>query len=155
AAVYLIALLGSEHLYGTLAVASPFWFPDSVLLCALFLTPRKHWWVFVLAIWPIRLLAGAVPGTPTLVIVSGILNDSLKALLAAWWLEQVVGRPVRLATLREFAYFVAIVCVAVPLLSALAAAPTRHLMGESFWHGGYHWFLGNALTQVVVTPMLL
>src|SRR5262249_5992090 len=68
---------------------------------------------------------------------------------------QVVGRPVRLSTLREFAYFVAIVCVAVPLLSALAAAPTRHLMGESFWSGAYHWFLGNALTQVVVTPMLL
>src|SRR5262245_9426578 len=70
AAVYLIALLGSEHLYGTLEVASPFWFPESVLLCALFLAPRKHWWVFILAIWPIRLLAGdVVPDTPTLIIV--------------------------------------------------------------------------------------
>ena len=29
------------------AIASPFWFPDSVLLCALLLTPTRWWWAFV------------------------------------------------------------------------------------------------------------
>src|SRR5262249_49009700 len=39
------------------ATASPFWFPDSVLLCALLLVQPRWWWVFVLAALPIRLLA--------------------------------------------------------------------------------------------------
>src|SRR5262247_368631 len=30
------------------AAASPFWFPDSVLLCALLMTPPRHWWRFIL-----------------------------------------------------------------------------------------------------------
>src|SRR5262245_2081436 len=59
-AAYVVALLSSEHLYGTLEVPSPFWIPDSVLLCALFLNRRATWWVFILAIWPVRLFLGAL-----------------------------------------------------------------------------------------------
>src|SRR4051794_28405574 len=32
--------------------ASPFWFPDAILLCALLKTPPRSWWVFVLATLP-------------------------------------------------------------------------------------------------------
>jgi hypothetical protein len=35
--------------------ASPFWFPDSVLLCALLLSAPGRWWIFVLVALPIRL----------------------------------------------------------------------------------------------------
>ena len=45
-------------------VASPFWFPDSVLLCALLLTPTRWWWAFVLGALPIRLLLSGPPGLP-------------------------------------------------------------------------------------------
>jgi len=40
--------------------ASPFWFPDAVLLCALLLVQPRWWWAFVLAPLPIR-LSVAVP----------------------------------------------------------------------------------------------
>ena len=39
------------YLYGmsfSHVTASPFWFPDSVLLCALLLTPTRWWWAFLL-----------------------------------------------------------------------------------------------------------
>src|SRR5215472_2209745 len=44
------------------ATASPFWFPDSVLLCALLLVQPARWWVFVFATLPIRLLAPVSAG---------------------------------------------------------------------------------------------
>jgi two-component system sensor histidine kinase UhpB len=37
----------------------------------------------------------------------------------------------------------------------LVAAPARYLLGDSFWRAVQGWFLGNAVTQVVVTPMLV
>lgn len=39
------------------AVASPFWFPDSILLCALLLTNPGSWPIFVLGVLPIRLFS--------------------------------------------------------------------------------------------------
>ena len=43
----------------------------------------------------------------------------------------------------------------IPAASALVAAPARYLLGDSFWRAVQGWFLGNAVTQVVVTPMLV
>ena len=154
-AAYFLAVQGSEHLYGTRAVPSPFWLPDSILLCALLLTPSTHWWVVVLATWPIRLAVGAPEGTPFWFVVSGIINDSLKAPLAAWLLHRLIGRPVRLNTSREFVIFLGVAGAAVPLVSAIAALPARHALGDPLWEAGYRWFLGDALAQVIVTPTLL
>jgi hypothetical protein len=39
---YFCAFALSERACGTLAVPSPFWLPDAVLLCALLLTPRSQ-----------------------------------------------------------------------------------------------------------------
>ena len=105
--------------------------------------------------WPIRLLAGAPHGTPLWFWLTSIVNDSLKALLAAWLLHRALDRPVRISTFREFLIFLGIAAAAVPLLSAMAAAPARHALGDSLWRAGYQWFMGDALTQVIVTPPLL
>src|SRR5262245_35126074 len=42
---------------------SPFWFPDSVLLCALLLAPTRWWWLVLLAPLPIRLTVEVPPDT--------------------------------------------------------------------------------------------
>ncbi len=152
---YFLAVISTEHLYASLSVPSPFWFPDSVLLCALLLTRRRFWWMFLLAVWPIRLLAGAPAGTPLWFLLASIANDSLKAILAAWLLRRYSHALVRLNSLRQFLFFIAVAAGLAPLLSALAAAPMRHALGEPLWSAAYKWWLGNALTQVVVTPALL
>jgi len=154
-AFYLLAVRLSEHVWGTLAVPSPFWLPDSILLSALLLTPVEHWWIFLAVIWPVRLAMGAAPGTPRWFQIASIANDMVKGILAAWLLRRLIGRRVRLETLNEFFIFLGIAAVAVPALSALAAAPARYVLGDPVWSAMYRWFLGNALAQAVVTPTIL
>jgi two-component system sensor histidine kinase UhpB len=152
---YSLAFSASEHAWGTLSVPSPFWLPDSVLLCALLLTPEESWWIFIGAIWPLRLVIGAVPGTPLWFQLVATANDTLKALIAAWLLRQLIGRRVRLDTLSEFFVFLGVAAVAVPVVSALAAAPARYMLGNPLWRATYQWFLGDALAQAIVTPTVL
>jgi signal transduction histidine kinase len=154
-ACYFLAVRLSEHVWGSLAVPSPFWLPDSVLLCALLLTPGKHWWIFVGSILPIRLLAGTAPGTPLWFQFAAIGNDAVKAIVAAWLLRRLIGPRVRLDTLNEFFIFLGVAAVAAPALSALAAAPLRYVLGDPVWSALSRWFLGDALTQVIVTPAIL
>lgn len=154
-AAYFIAVRLAEHLYGSLSVPSPFWFPDSVLLCALLLTRKEHWWIYLSATLPIRFAAGAPAGTPLWFLLTSAVNDLLKVLLAAWLLQRVLRRPVRLRTLQEFMVFLGVAAVAAPLMSALGGALARQALGNPLWSVGYRWFLGNALAQVVITPTLL
>lgn len=152
---YAAAVILAEHTYGTLGVPSPFWLPDSALLCALLLAPRSQWWVFALLVWPVRLIAGAVPGTPLWFQAVTIANDMVKGLAAAWLLNRLVRRPIRFATLHEFMLFLAVAGALLPAASALAAAPARQALGGSFWPAVTGWFLGDAVTQVVITPTIL
>lgn len=154
-AAYAVAFAATEHAYGSLAVPSPFWLPDSVLLCALLLAPRTHWWFYVVAVWPVRLVLDAVPGTPPWFQVATTANDVVKALAGAWLLQGIVGREIRLTRLNELLWFFAIPGVMMSLASALGAAPLRFALGREIWTGTVGWFLGDALTQVVVTPTLL
>jgi PAS domain S-box-containing protein len=155
AGAYFLSVTGSEHLYGSRAVPSPFWLPDSILLCALLLTPRSSWWVLILASWPIRFVAGAPDGTPLWFVLASTMNDSLKALLAGWLLHRLIGRPVRLATFREFMIFLGVAAALVPLISAIGAVPPRYALGDPLWSAGYKWFMGDAVAQVIVTPATL
>lgn len=152
---YFLSVRLSEQSYGTLAVPSPFWLPDSVFLCTLLLAPRSHWWMYALLVWPVRLAAGAVGGTPLSFQLLAIANDTGKGLVGAWLLHRYSRQPIRLGTLSEFLWFVGIAAAALPAISAMAAAPMRHVLGDPVWRATYQWFLGNALTQVVVTPTLL
>ena len=152
---YAVAVLLAEHTYGSVSVPSPFWLPDSVLLCALLLAPRSQWWVFAFAIWPVRIFVGAVPGTPVWFQFVSLANDTAKGLAAAWLLARFVRRPIHLKTLHELMLFLGIAAAAIPAASALIAAPARYVLGDPFWRAAQGWFLGNAVTQVVVTPMLV
>jgi signal transduction histidine kinase len=155
AAVYFLAVRLSVGKYGTAYISSPFWLPDSILLSALLLTRPALWWMFAIAVAPIRWVVGPAPGTPGWFLAIAIGNDLLKALCGAWVLRKLLGDRIRLNTLREFFVFVGVAAGAIPLLSALAAAPERYAVGDALWSSGYKWFLGDALAQVVVTPLIL
>src|SRR5438045_855418 len=45
-------------------MSSPFWFPDSVLLCGLLGVRRSRWWVLILATLSIRLVFSLPDGIP-------------------------------------------------------------------------------------------
>ncbi len=60
------------------ACAAPFWFPDSVLLCALLLTQPRRWWLLVVAVLPIRLFVGLSFHVPLWFLLGAFAIDSVK-----------------------------------------------------------------------------
>ena len=132
--------------------AAPLWLPDSVLLCTLLLTPKKRWLFYALVGLPIRL---AHAGLPTWFLSATYLNDCLKAAFSAYLLQRLIPGSVRLNTVRQFGIYIGIAGLVVPALSALAGAATRLALGAVFWTSWYQWFMGDALTALVLTPTLL
>src|SRR5262249_35279309 len=83
-------------------------------------------------------------------------NDSLKALLSASLIRRLLpGRGVRFDSLCDFWIYLAITAFLVPALSAAGGAATWGVRGQGFWHTWRNWFLGNALVNIVLTPLFL
>jgi PAS domain S-box-containing protein len=144
--------------YGRLfshAVASPFWVPDSVLLCALLLTPRATWWVLLLTALPIRLFPGIAEEIPLWFLLGAYAVDAAKALAAAWALRHFLPNVPRIGTLQEFGIFCLIAVLLVPGIFAFGGAALRAILGDDYWTTSGQWFLGDALAQLVITPAIL
>jgi PAS domain S-box-containing protein len=155
--VFELAFLAA-YLYGMSGVrsGSAFWLPDSVLLCALLFSHRKKWIVYVAATLPIRLFVAVPPDTPMWFLLATFLSDSLKAALSATLLQTFFrGRKVRFETLRDFWIYLGAVVVFSPALSATAGAASWVARGQEFWPSWRDWFLGDALANLVLTPLLL
>jgi PAS domain S-box-containing protein len=136
------------------ASASPFWFPDSVLLSALLITQPRRWWLFILAALPIRLFSEVAHGIPLWFLLATFVIDSAKGLLAAVLLRRFIANPIRLGTGREFVTFCLLAVLLVPAVFAFAGAAVRYLQGDNYWIAWERWFLGNALAHLVVTPAI-
>jgi two-component system, LuxR family, sensor kinase FixL len=135
------------------ATASPFWFPDSVLLCAL-LRLRPRWWLLLIAgTVPIRFFSEVAADVPFAMLISTAANDYLKAVIAAVLLRRFMTDPVRFLSVRDFGIFGLIAVLAVPALSAFAGAASRGF-GPEYWANWERWFLGDALAQLIVTPFI-
>jgi PAS domain S-box-containing protein len=136
------------------ATASPFWYPDAVLLCALLVTRQNKWWMYLLGPLPIRLFF--VPSdSPFWFLLATYANDSLKAYLSAMLLQFFLKNPTRFDSLRDFLIFVVVAGLLSPAVSAFEGALSRHLLGHAFWPAWEQWFLGNALASVILTPLIL
>jgi signal transduction histidine kinase len=137
------------------ASASPFWFPDSVLLCALLLSRPRYWGVFALGALPIRLFSEVARDIPLWFLLATFAIDSARAVLTAAVLRRVIKSPIRFETLREVALFFVWAVFLIPAAAALGGAAARQALGHEFWPAWEQWFLGNALAHLVVTPALL
>jgi PAS domain S-box-containing protein len=135
--------------------AAPFWFPDSVLLAALLVSRRRDWWLYVLGTTPIRLFLFARPRIPFWFILAAFANDSLKTLLSAWLLTSFSSSLVWFESLRGFIQYFLIAVLLSPGLSAFAGATARVSFGDAFGHVWISWFLGDALTSIILTPLLV
>jgi PAS domain S-box-containing protein len=136
-------------------VASPFWLPDSVLLCALLATPPRVWWLLILATLPIRFFAPVSAGIPTWFLLATFALDAAKGLVTAVVLRRFVEDPVRIRYLKEFALFCLVAVLLVPAASAFGGAAARHALGHEYWPAWEQWFLGDATTNLVITPAIL
>ena len=134
--------------------ASPFWFPDSVLLCGLLWARPKWWWALLAATVPIRLLIALPPDVPLLFAAATTLIDCGKAVVAAALLRRMLRNPLRFQTVRDFGVYCLIVVLGVPAVGAFAGALARWVIGYKYWPGWQQWFLGDALASLIITPFV-
>ena len=135
--------------------ASPFWFPDAILLCALLKSRRDLWWLFILATPPIRLLAGGLAHNPLWVGVIAAAIDGGQVLVTAVVLQRFMRNPLRFETLRDFAFFVLFAVILIPAVFAFIAAAARDAAAIDFWTTMRQWAMGEALAQLIVVPAIL
>ncbi len=135
---------------------APFWFPDSVLLCALLLSRPRQWWVYIAATLPVRLLIALPTDSPPWFLLAAFANDSLKALVAAALIRRALpGRAIRFDSLHDFWSYLLAAAVVAPALSGIGGAASWVALGREFWPTWRNWFLGDALANIVLTPLLL
>jgi PAS domain S-box-containing protein len=135
-------------------LSAPFWFPDSVLLCALLCTRQSWWWLLLLATLPIRLLTNVSPGSGLGFLLAVYLNDCSKAALSAWLLQRFMPDRFRFTSIRDFAVYFGVAVLLSPALSAVGGAAARGAVGHEFWPAWEQWFLGNVMAGLIVTPIL-
>jgi PAS domain S-box-containing protein len=136
-------------------LSAPFWFPDSVLLAALLATPSNTWWIYILGTMPIRFFLVVPPELPFWFLLASFANDSLKAFTSAWLLRRSSRKWVWFDSLREFAKYLLVAVLFVPMASALAGAASRAELGFLFWPAWKGWFVGDSLANLALTPLLL
>jgi len=144
--------------YGALFLqtsSAALWLPDSVLLCALLLTPTNEWWLYLAIAVPIRLIPTPYPAIPLWFVFATSANDLIKATFAAYLLRRLPNGSSHPSTMPQLGTFLGVGVFVVPVLSAFAGAATRHILGYGFWVSWYQWFLGDALANLVLTPALL
>jgi PAS domain S-box-containing protein len=152
-----VAAFYLAYVYGmgfSQATASPFWFPDSVLLCALLSTRRRSWPYLLAATVPIRLLAPVASDIPLWFLATTTAIDCAKAVLAVTLLRSVLANPIRFRTAREFGAYGVVAVILVPGIGAIAGAAARLLLGDNFFSSWERWFLGDALANLIITPFI-
>jgi PAS domain S-box-containing protein len=136
-------------------IASPFWFPDVVLLCALLLNRPRNWWIYIIGALPIRLFSSVAHGVPIWFLLATFAIDSGKGVLVAWGIQRFIGYRIRLQSVKELGIFCLIAVLLVPALAAFAGAGIWYLRGSQFWPAWQQWFLGDAMTHAILTPAVL
>jgi PAS domain S-box-containing protein len=135
-------------------MSAPFWFPDSILLCALLCTRQSWWWLLLLATLPIRLLTLVPEDSTVSFLLTVFVNDCAKAVLSAWLLNRFLPDPIRFTSMRDFGVYFGVAALLSPALSALGGAAARVGIGHEFWPAWEQWFLGDLMAAVILTPIL-
>jgi two-component system, LuxR family, sensor kinase FixL len=130
--------------------------PYAFLAAALLMSPRRHWWTYLVAAF-VGHFAARWPTWPfTWVALAGLANLS-KALIAAIGLVYFSRGPARLDTLRGVVIFVLVAVLLAPAAAAFIGAMNvvLHKGNDSFWLSWTGWFLSNAATGMTLLPAIL
>ncbi|HYS07628.1 MAG TPA: MASE1 domain-containing protein [Myxococcales bacterium] len=132
------------------------WPPNSILTATLLLAPRRRWWIYLIAAFPVH-LAVALPTLGSLPLVLALYaTNCSEALIAAFCVRRFSDAPARLDTLRRVGIYIAGAALAAPFLSSFPdAAAVAIFKGEPYWSVFATRFLSNVLTELTVAPAIL
>jgi PAS domain S-box-containing protein len=107
--------------------------------------------MYIAAPIPIRFLVEVPTGMPVWFLPAVFVNDSLKALLSAVLLRRGPDAGAWFSSVRGLAQYLLIAVGLSPALSAVGGAVS---LRSEFWPTWVQWFLGDALANIVLTPLL-
>ena len=123
--------LGAEiaFLIGTLSdkIFAPFWPPNVVLFCALLVTPRHRWWIFILAAFPAHIAAELQVGMPVPQLLVAFATNCSVALINAFAVQRLLVGPPWFGSIRKATVYVFITAFVSPALCAFGGAFVQFL----------------------------
>lgn len=112
----LVALLASAGYFFTAKIGFAFalqpgpvstlWMPNSILLAALLLVPKRSWWMVLLAAFPAHLASEVQSGVPIVISLLLFLSNSVQALIGAVGISYFVSDQLRFDRFHDLAVFV-------------------------------------------------
>ncbi len=135
--------------------ATLIWLPTGISFAALFLWGKNFWPWITLA----SLIVNFWTGAPLWVAVLMAIGNTIEAVLGVWFFHHFAGKETRLERIRHVTILVLFVVVLSTMLSATIGVSSLNLAGlvksGEFWTTWFAWWLGDALSNLVVAPLIL
>src|SRR5262245_34379616 len=133
------------------------WPPTAILLAALLLTPMRVWWIYLLVVSPVHILAQLQDGVPPWGILSQLAGNFGQALLAAAGVRYFNKETPLLNNFRSVVVFTLCAVILAPVVVSTVVAYFYVLSG---WEQdyGYAWrarILSNALSTLIIVPPII
>ena len=135
------------------------WPPNAILLSVLLVTSPRTWPVYLLAAFPVHVVTELRAGFPVGLVLGLFATNAGQAVLGALVVRRFVGPRIDFDNLRHVVVFIAGAGALAPFLSSFVdvglwvAAAWPH--GIRYWPTWWVRFASNALTILVVTPIVV
>lgn len=135
------------------------WMPNAIVLVALVLSQRRHWWIFCVFALGAELIVDSIGGAfhAWQALGFGCINVA-EAVLAAILLRHYCGEKLTFSRLREVLIFAAITMGVAPALAALGGAWIYAVSPGNetpFWVNWRIWWIGDGMGMISLAPLLL
>ncbi len=131
---------------------SPVWPTNAILLCALVVTPVRHWWAYALAAFFSSVNHNSHTGAPFFQILVFLVADAIEVVSAALGVRRFAGGLGAFESTRNLVAYLIVVVVA-PFVSSFVAA--RAAPAEAHWILWRSWFLTDVFGYLTLAPAIL
>ena len=137
---------------------SVLWPPNSILVAALLLTPRRLWWFVLLAAFPAHLAAQLQSDVPPMMIMCWFISNASEAVIGAGLMHYLIDGQMRFTSLRKVGIFCLCVVFIGPLLSSFLDA--AFVVWNDWGQDGY-WELirirlsSNGVSALIIVPLII
>ncbi len=139
------------------APISGMWPPNAILLGILLLTPRRQWWLLLLAVLPTHFMLQRHAGIPLLTSFGWFLGNVGEAVLGAACVKHFVDPRRLFDTVRGAVTFLCFAVIMAPLATSFvdAAAVILTGWGRGYWELWTTRLFSNVLAELVFVPAIV
>jgi signal transduction histidine kinase/integral membrane sensor domain MASE1 len=151
------ARLGQALIFPGTSV-SAVWLPNAILLAALLLAERRHWWIFLAAVLPAHVLVQSLLlNLPPARVGLAYLMNCATALIAALGITAFAPDLRRIDRMRTAVAFILLAGVLAPVSTSVLTAATGVALNffPSFWVTAIARTLTNSFAILVLVPVVL